>query len=111
MILSHGVQKIGLILAFIHRLLQAIASIGELADPGVVAGDDQIALQFPGPAEKTVELQMPVAFDAGIGGQTALIAEDERGHDLLLKILREIEHIKRDAHSKCHASGILHILQ
>ena len=82
LLLGERIEDIALVLRPIHGLFQLPAAIGRLADPGIVAGGDEIAAQFPGPAVQPTEFQVAVAVDAGIGSASLLIGVHEAADDV-----------------------------
>ena len=110
--LGQAVQNVGLVLGCIRRLAEQVAScLGVLTDLGIMSGNDIIAAQLLCPAQKTVEFQVTVALDAGIGGQAGFIAADKVANDLIIEIRCEIENVKWHTQAARHAAGILHIVQ
>ena len=76
-----------------------------------MAGDYPIAAQLQSPAEQPVKFQIPVAVNAGIGGQAPFIAVGEFAHDLPVKILGKIKGVVPDAELRGYRTGVLHIFQ
>ena len=105
-------KKIGLILCPVRCLIQQVPAADRvLPDLGVVPRNYPIASQLLGPAEKPVKFQMAVTVDAGIGGQTLLVAGYKFLNDLTVKIVLEIKYIVANAQTAGNCPGIFHIIQ
>ncbi len=111
LLLAETVEDIALILGLVQRLIQQIPAAFRIpANPGIMAGGDAVAAQDFRPAEKEVEFQMPVAFDAGVGGQPLRLAADNLGDDLLFKSVLGVHDVEGHPQPSGHAPGILRIL-
>ena len=112
LILIQTGQKIGLILGSIFGLAQQIpAGFFVLANPGIVPGYHIVTAQNPGPIQQSLELQVPVAVNTGVGGQTGLVAADKFLYDFLFKSFLEIKDVVGNSQPVGHAAGILYIVQ
>jgi hypothetical protein len=111
LLLGQAVENIALIFGSIRGLAQQIpAGFLILPDPGIVTGDDFTAAQLPGFPEEQVEFQVPVAPDAGIGGQTRFVAADEGFHHMFGEIAPGINYLEGHAQLGGYGTGILRIL-
>ena len=77
--------------------------------PGVVAGGDLIEAQGVGPAQEPVELHVPVALDAGVGGPARGVVGHVRVHHVALEVVAEVEHMVLDAEPVGHPPGVVHV--
>ena len=105
---QHG-EDVALILFGIRRLLHETPAAA-FPDSGIMSGRDGIVSGIDGAVEQKAELDMPVADDAGIGGQTVGIRIGEIVGDVLPErsgsVPRRVRQSQRIADPPC-VRGIL----
>ena len=78
-------------------------------DPGIVAGDHIFHALLVCILHQTVEFQIAVAVDAGVGRTAIFIDADKLLHNLLSKLRRKIRHGMGDIQLKRHLGGVVDI--
>ncbi len=112
LLLTQEIEHIALVLLQIPGLLQKPASIFRvLLNPGVVTGDDEIAVQRLGPVIELFVLHVAVAVDAGIGCAAGLVGLHKAPDHLLLEVIGKVEDVIRHVQGICHLPRILGICQ
>jgi hypothetical protein len=105
---QHG-QHVGLVLQRIGAAAQPVPAIRGLYPPGVMTGGHGVETQGTGPVDQPVELQMPVAFDARIGGPPLRVTEHVGADHALFELGSEVEHVVDQPQLIGHPPGVLHI--
>ena len=110
LLLGQHIEHVALVLAGVQGLFQEKAAVF-LFDAGIVAGDDGVAAHEGRPVIEPPEFQIAVAVDAGIGGPALLVGVSKAVHHLAAELVGKVENVVGNPQPKCHAAGILHILQ
>ena len=105
---EHG-QHVGLVLQRVRAPAQPEASLRRGHTPGMVAGGHRVEAQGAGPLQQPVELEVPVALDAGVGRPALGMALDVRIDHPLLEFGSEIEDVVDKAQLLSHPPSILHV--
>ena len=104
-------EHIALVLLEERRLLQfPAAGLVIVFDPRIVSGDDEFAVERIRLAEELLELEIPVAIDAGVRRAAVLIGLHEGVHDGLFELRLEVHDVVRDVHLETDQNGIRHIV-
>jgi hypothetical protein len=74
-----------------------------------MSGGHHREAQRVGAPQEAIELEMPVAFDAGIGRDARGVGVDIWLHDTFVEVVAEIEHVMLDAQLIGDATGIVDI--
>ena len=102
------VQHIGLVLGRIGATTEA-GAVGGGHDPGMVAGGDGIEAQRPRPSRQLVELDVPVALHARVGGATPAMRLDVGANHRPLEVVAQGEDQVFDAETVGHPSGVVDV--
>ena len=108
--LGQKIKDVGLILLRVRRLLKP-QRISRRRNAGIVPRGDKVAAKFPGPLPHGLKFQVPVAVDAGIGGQARLIGRGKGPHHVPFKFPGEIQRVVGDSQPGADALGVFHIAQ
>ena len=109
LLLSHGVEKIGLILFFVPGFAQEGVSSGVL-HPGIVTRGQAIETQGAYLVQEASKLQGTVALHAGVGGSPLEVGTDEGLDDHAVQFVCKIEDIVRNCQLLADPAGILNLL-
>ena len=75
----------------------------------MMSGGDHVEPERIGPPYKAIELEVPVALDAGIGCPSGSVVGDIGLDDVAFEVLAEIEHVVFDAESICDSAGVVDV--
>ncbi len=103
------VQHVALVLGRVRRPSQARSAVRAGDDPAVVARGDGVEAQCGGPVHQAVELEVAIALDAGVRGQTGSVVADVGLHDVTGEVVTEVEHQVLDVELLRDAPGIVDV--
>ncbi len=107
--LVEHVQHVRLVLAAVGAAEQADSSGHVTIHPGVVAGGDAVEPEEVGALDQAVELQMAVAFHAGVRREPIAVRVDVGSHDVTQEVVAEVEDRVVDAQLLRDAPGVIDI--
>jgi hypothetical protein len=105
LILPERKQKVALVLARIASAFEQRPTV-DVFHPRIMAGGDVLRAELVRALEQRAELQMFVAQDARIGRASGPVFGGETADDLLLKFLRVVHHVKRNAQMVAHRAHV-----
>ena len=108
LLLGQVVEEVCLVFFGVHALFQQPAAV-LLDDLTVVTGGHVVHLDLPGTDHQLSELHIPVAVDAGVGGQPVQVAVRKGLHDGTAEVLCEVEHIVLQAQPVADGFGVVHV--
>ena len=106
--LAQDVQDVALVLGLVGAAAQ-LEAVGAAGDAGVVAGGHGVEPEQHGPAQEAVELQVPVALDAGVRGAAGRVVGHVGSHHVLVEVVGEREHVVGDAELLGHPPGVVDV--
>ena len=105
---EHG-QHVGLVLGRVGPPDETPGAVGVPGAPGVVAGGHGVEPEPRGPLEEPVELEVPVALDAGVGRAALRVAGDVGIDDVGLEVGGEVEDVVDQAQLVGHPPGVVDV--
>ena len=107
--LVEHVEHVGLVLGPISGPGQPEGAVAPLDDTGVVTGGQTFEAQCPGPDQKPVELDVPVALHARVRRPAYCVVGQVGGHHMLVEVVAQVEHVVVDAKGVGHPAGVVHV--
>ena len=112
LLLCHHVEDIGLVFGGIEGLEQKVpAGLRIIFGPGIMSRDQKITSQFFHLCKQMLKLQLPVAFNAGIGRMAMQIFIDERLDHFLAEKVFIVYDMVGNTDPFCYAASVLCIFK
>ena len=105
---GHGVQHVALVLGTVRSTGDPVPAVA-FDTAGVMAGRDEVEPQRVGPAQQLVELEVTVALDTRVRGQSGDVVGDVGLDNELLEVVTEVEHVVVDTQLLGDATGIVDV--
>src|SRR5581483_8973779 len=91
--LPEHVQHVGLVLGLVGATAQVPPAGVITVDARVVSGGDSVEAELAGPVQEPVELEVPVALDARVGGASFRVGGHVRIDNMTVEVVGEVEHV------------------